>query len=140
MNIADYLVQENIWHRFLDKPETIHTADAATQAGVDLQRVTKSLVLLDQDKNPLLAIISGNSKLNFPKIKEIVNAKKIHLVPFEEAENYSGYLPGATPMIYHKIKMRVILDEKLKKHETIFGGGGDRTKLLELKTAVLREA
>jgi len=30
--------------------------------------------------------------------------------------------------------MRVIIDEKLTKYDSIFGGGGERTKLLELKT------
>ena len=56
------------------------------------------------------------------------------MVPFEEAQDYSGYLPGATPMIHHKLKMRVIIDKGLLKYDTIFGGGGQRTKLLELKT------
>jgi len=135
MELKKYLEQQEIWHNFVDKPETIHTADAAEKSGIELKRVTKSLVLLDQDKNPILAVIPGNSKLSFSKIKEAVGAKKIRLVPFEEAENYSGYLPGATPMIHHKVKMKVILDRKLLQYESIYGGGGERTKLLELKTA-----
>jgi len=134
MELENYLKQEGIWYRFIEKPETIHTADAAEKAGVDLKRLTKSLVLLDQDKNPILVIIPGDCKLSFKKVKEAMGAKKIRLVPFEEAENYSGYLPGATPMVYHKVKMTVIIDEKLTKYDSIFGGGGDRTKLLELKT------
>ena len=44
-------------------------------------------------------------------------------------------MPGATPMVHHKIKMKVIIDEKLIKYDSIFGGGGLRTKLLELKTS-----
>ena len=135
MELENYLKQEGIWHNFVDKPETIHTADAAEKAGIELKRVTKSLVLLDQDKNPVLAIIPGDSKLSFSKIKEAIGAKKIRLVLFEEAENYSGYLPGATPMVYHKAKMKVVLDRKLLQYDSIYGGGGERTKLLELKTA-----
>jgi len=38
-------------------------------------------------------------------------------------------------MVCHKIKMQVVVDKKLLQFETIFGGGGDRTKLLELKTS-----
>jgi Cys-tRNA(Pro) deacylase len=118
----------------VDKPETVHTADAAEKAGIELRRVTKSLVLLDQDKNPILAIIPGDSKLSFSKVKDAVGSKKIRLVPFEEAENYSGYLPGATPMVHHKVKMKVVLDKKLIQYKSIYGGGGERTKLLELRT------
>lgn len=134
MELEDYLKQEGIWYRFVDKPETIHTSDAAEKAGIELNKVTKSLVLLDQDRNPVLAIIPGDCKLSFPKVREAVGAKKVRLVSFEEAENYSGYLPGATPMIFHKVKMRVILDKKLTRYESVYGGGGERTKLLELKT------
>jgi len=133
VNLEKYLLENNVWHRFVDKPETIHTADAASLAGIDLHKVTKSLVVLDQDKNPILAIIPGDCKLSFDKVKAVTGAKKVRLVPFEEAENYSGYLPGATPMVCHKVKMKVVLDSKLKDFDSIYGGGGSRTKLLELK-------
>jgi len=134
MELEEYLKQEKVWYNFVDKPETIHTADAAEKAGIELNKVTKALVLLDQDKNPILAIIPGDCKLSFSKVREAAGAKKARLVPFEEAENYSGYLPGATPMVHHKIKMKVILDKKLMQYTSIYGGGGERTKLLELKT------
>lgn len=133
MDLNEYLQTHNIWHRFVEKPETIHTADAADSAGIDLQRVTKSLVLLDQDKNPILAIIPGDCKLSFAKVKQASGSKKVRLVPFDESEQYSGYLPGATAMVHHKVKMKVILDAKLTGFESIFGGGGTRTKLLELR-------
>jgi len=134
MELEDYLNKQGIWHRFVEKPETIHTADAAEKAGIELNRVTKALVLLDQDKNPILAIIPGDSKLSFSKAKAAAGAKKVRLVAFEDAEKYSGYLPGATPMLHHKAEMKVVLDKKLTQYESIYGGGGERTRLLELKT------
>ncbi len=134
MNLEEYLEQNNIWYKFVDKPETIHTADAAKESGIDLKKITKSLILLDQDKNLILAIVPGDCKLSFEKVRTATGAKKVRLVPFEDAENYSGYLPGATPMVCHKNKMIVIIDKKLISYDTIFGGGGTRTKLLELKT------
>jgi len=135
MDLEKYLKESGAWHRFVDKPETIHTADAAQKAGIDLHKVTKSLIFLDQDKNPILAIIPGDCKLSFEKLKSASNSKKVWMVPFQEAEKYSGYLPGATPMVFHKIKMKVILDKKLIKFSSIFGGGGERTKLLEMKVS-----
>jgi Cys-tRNA(Pro) deacylase len=134
MELEKYLKNGGVWYKFIEKPETIHTVDAASKAGIELNKVTKSLVLLDRDKNPILAIIPGDCKLSFSKVKEVINTKKVRLVPFEESKNYSGYLPGATPMVFHKVKMIVILDKKLTQYESIYGGGGERTKLLELKT------
>ena len=132
--LEDYLKENNIWHKFIDKPETIHTSDAAEKAGIELKRVTKSLVLLDKNKNAILAIIPGNEKLSFSKLKNAVQSKKVRMVPFDDAKEYSGYLPGATPMVFHKLKMKVVSDKKLTKYESIYGGGGTRLKLLELKT------
>ncbi len=133
MELEEFLKKEGIWYNFVDKPETIHTADAAEKAGIELKRVTKSLVVLDHDRNPILVIIPGDCKLSFSKVKDTVGAKKIRLVSFEDAETYSGYLPGATPMVHHKVQMKVILDKKLTQYTSIYGGGGERTKLLELK-------
>jgi len=71
MEIEDYLKTNKIWHRFIEKKETIHTADAAKEAGINLRIITKSLLLIDQNKNLILAIIPGNCKLNFSKVKEL---------------------------------------------------------------------
>lgn len=135
MDLEEYLEKQEVWYNFIEKPETIHTVDAAQKAGIDLKRLTKSLVLLDDKKNPIMAIIPGDCKLSFKKVKNSIGTKKVRLVTFEEAKKYSGYLPGATPMVHHKVKMKVIIDEKLTKYDSIFGGGGVRTKLLELKTS-----
>lgn len=134
MELEEYLKNEGIWYRFIEKEETVHTAEAAAKAGMDLKRVSKSLILLDQDKNPILAIIPGDCKLSFSKVKGVAKVKKIRLVPFEEAKKYSGYLPGATPMVHHKVEMKVILDRRLTQYESISGGGGTRNRLLEMKT------
>jgi Cys-tRNA(Pro) deacylase len=134
MPLESYLQQAGIWHRFVAKGETVHTADAAAKTGLDIKRVAKSLVLVDQDKQPILAIIPGDCRLSFEKLRDALRLKKVRLVPFEEAEKYSGYPPGATPMVRHKEKMRVVIDTKLTSFETIYGGGGTRTQLLEMRT------
>lgn len=134
MNLKQFLIENKIWYRFIEKPETIHTADAAKVAGVDLKKLTKSLILISQEKELVLAIIPGDCRLEISVLEKLLGIKKLSLIPFNEAEKYSGYLPGATPPVGHKKKMKVVIDEKLLKYETIFGGGGDRDKLIELKT------
>ena len=44
MPLEEYLEKNGVWHRFIEKAETIHTADAAQMTGIDLQRITKNLV------------------------------------------------------------------------------------------------
>lgn len=135
MGIEAYLKENKLWHRFIDKPETIHTADASRETGIELHRITKSLVVLNENKSPFLAIIPGDCKLCFNKIRNITESKKIRMATSEEAEKCSGYLPGATPMVHHRLKMNVILDNKLTEYDTIYSGGGSRIKLLEMKVS-----
>jgi Cys-tRNA(Pro) deacylase len=133
MDLIEYLKEKKVWFRMIEKETTVHTADAAAATGIPLERITKSLVFLDENKIPILLIIPGNCIVNKEKLKNLLGVKNVRLAPFEEAENYSGYPPGATPPVYHKNIKRVIMDEKLMVYETVFGGGGSRNKLIEMK-------
>jgi len=42
--LDEFLESRKVWHRFVAKPETIHTADASNVTGIPLQKITKNLV------------------------------------------------------------------------------------------------
>jgi Cys-tRNA(Pro) deacylase len=134
MNLISYLKTNKIWFQIIEKNETVHTADAAAATGIPLEKVTKSLVFLDENKNPVLVVIPGDCIANKEKLKVVLAVKNIELVPFKQAEKYSGYEPGATPPVCHKNIKKVVIDKKVMQHQTVFGGGGSRKKLVELKT------
>ena len=134
MTLEDYLKSQGIWHRFIPKPETVHTADAARVSGIELRKITKNLVFRVDDREYALLIVPGNRKVDLKRAAESLGAKKISLVPFDKSEAISGYPPGGTPSVGHRTEMRVVLDKSLQDFETIYCGGGTRDKLLELKT------
>ena len=135
MSLEEYLKENKVWYRFIEKPETIHTADAAKIAGLELNRLTKNLVSRTDLGEYILLIVPGDQKVNLDRVAQIIGVKKVRLVPFDQAEQISGYLPGATPSIGHKMEMKTIFDKSLVNYETIYCGGGTREKLLELKTS-----
>jgi len=135
MYLENYLKQNNVWYRFISKPETIHTADAARVAGIELRRVTKNLVCKTSEGEYVLLIIPGDKKVNMKKASEVLKVKKVYLMPFDKAEEISGYPPGGTPSVGHKTKMKVIVDKSILNYVTVYCGGGSRDKLLELKTS-----
>jgi Cys-tRNA(Pro)/Cys-tRNA(Cys) deacylase len=134
IDLEKYLIQNNIWHNFILKQETVHTADAAKASGVDLHRLTKNLVSETDQGEHVLLIISGDMKVDLKAAAKTLKVGNIRLVPFNKAEEISGYPPGGTPSIGHKTKMRVVIDEDLLKFETIYCGGGSRDRLVELRT------
>ena len=116
----------------MNKPSTVHTADAAKVTGISLERITKSLVFR-ADGQPIMSVIPGDRKVNLAKLAGAVGAASIKLVPFEEAEKLSGYPPGATPPVHHINISKVVFDRELARFDTIYGGGGSRDKLIELR-------
>ncbi|MBS7625851.1 YbaK/EbsC family protein [Candidatus Bathyarchaeota archaeon] len=133
MNLDEYLIRNNVWHRFIQKAETIHTSDAAKATGVELRRVTKNLVSVTDGGEHVLLIVPGDRKVDLEKAAKILGVKHLRLVAFDQAEKISGYPPGGTPSVGHKEKMRVLLDKILLDYNTVYCGGGSRDRLLELK-------
>jgi len=133
VDLDEYLRKSGVWHRFINKPETIHTSDAAKAAGVDLRRLTKNLVSqTDQGENVLL-IVSGDRKVDLKAAARVLSVRNVRLVAFDQAEKISGYSPGGTPSVGHKTKMRVVVDESLLQYDTVYCGGGTRDRLLQLR-------
>jgi Cys-tRNA(Pro)/Cys-tRNA(Cys) deacylase len=123
-----------IWYRFVEKAETVHTADASNATGIELHRITKNLVCKTSDGDYALLIIAGDRRVNLQRAAQALNTRNVRLLGFNEAEVVSGYPPGGTPSVCHKTKMNVVMDDELLKSETIYCGGGSRNRLLELRT------
>ena len=133
-DLEEYLKKNRVWYRFIHKPETIHTADAAKVAGVEIRRLTKNLVSETDGGEYVLLIVPGDRRVNLKAAARALGVRRVRLVSFERAGEISGYPPGGTPSIGHKTPMKTVIDKSLLKYETIYCGGGSRDRLLELKT------
>lgn len=133
MNIEDYLKENNIWHRFVEKKETIHTADASHATGIEFHRITKNLVVVTDTGEHVILIIPGDMRANLKEAANALGAKNLKLMPFDQSEKISGYPPGGTPSLGFKTKLRVVVDKGLEGFETFYCGGGSRDRLLEIR-------
>jgi len=135
MDLEDYLKNAGVWFRFYDKPETVHTADASQATGIELNRITKNLVCRTSDGRFALLVVPGDKKVNLQSAAQVLDARNVQLLGFDEAESVSGYPPGGTPSVHHRVPLQIVVDKQLLTGETIFCGGGTRNKLLELRIA-----
>ncbi len=135
MQLEDFLESKQVWHRFIEKPkETVHTAEASALTGLDLNRMTKNLVSVTSSGEHVLLIVPGSKRVDLKKAAEVLGTSNVSLLAYSEAEQISGYPPGATPSICHRSPMRVVFDGQLLDYETIYCGGGTRSLILELRT------
>jgi Cys-tRNA(Pro)/Cys-tRNA(Cys) deacylase len=128
-----YLERQGVWHRFVDKRETVHTADASEATGIDLHRITKNLVSRTSEGEYVLLVLAGDRRVNLKTAARALGAKNIRLVAFDKAGGISGYPPGGTPSVGHKTPMRVVVDSEMAELETFYCGGGSTDRLLELR-------
>jgi Cys-tRNA(Pro)/Cys-tRNA(Cys) deacylase len=135
MSLEAYLEKNGVWYRFVEKQETVHTADASQATGIDLHRITKNLVSITDTGEHVVLIIPGDKRVNLKEAAKALGAKNVRLMPFDQSELISGYPPGGTPSLGFKTKLKVVLDNELKEFDTFYCGGGSRDKLLEVKPA-----
>ena len=133
MELEEYLREQGVWYRFVEKAETVHTADASDATGIELHRITKNLVSKTRKGGYALIVVPGDVRVDLKAAARALGVKNVRLLPFTEAEEISGYPPGGTPSVRHKTEMSVVLDSKLLEMETLYCGGGTRDRLLELR-------
>ncbi len=135
MDLEEWLHANDVWHRFVEKWETIHTADASRATGIDLHRITKNLVSVTESGEHVVLIVPGDRRVNLKEAARALGVGNVRLIPFDQSEPISGYPPGGTPSVGFKTKMRVVVDKELEGFETFFCGGGSRDRLLEVRFA-----
>jgi len=106
-SLQDFFESMKLWHRFIESNQPVKTVEQAKQK-VPIEKIAKSLVLVDYDAAPLLAIVPATKRVRFAKIKNVLNVKDVRLASPEETLKYSGYAAGGVPP-FNKIK-RVLLD------------------------------
>jgi Cys-tRNA(Pro)/Cys-tRNA(Cys) deacylase len=126
-----FLVSRNLQHHFIEFSEPVKTVEQAAKK-VPVERIAKTMVMVDSEGNPLLAIVRAQSMVSHRKIKNLLGVKDVRLANPEEVLRFSGYPAGGVPP-FNSID-RILLDPEVLKDETCIAGGGDVNKLIEIKT------
>jgi len=134
MDLEAELKKLGLWHRFTDKAETVHTADASEATGIPLHRITKNLVSETNTGERVLLVVPGDRRVDLKAAAKALGMTNMKLFPFSEVHKVSGYPPGGTPTVGLKMKLRTIIDTETAAMETFFCGGGSKDRLLELRS------
>ena len=134
--LRDFLRLSNLWHRFIEFNEPVKTVEQAARK-VDIDKIAKSIILIDSEDLPLMAILPAESRISYKKLKALLSVKDVRLANEREVLQFSGYPVGGVPP-FNKVK-RALLDPQVLKNTTAIVGGGDVNKLLELRTADIVE-
>lgn len=133
-NLAGFLVANKVQFEFLEKKVTHHVHEASLTTGIKLSDLVKTIVFLDQDSKPLIAVVLGDQNISRHRLQECSKSKSVRLAPDDVAQAFTGYPTGGIPPVGHKRRIPVFIDKKVMTHEYVWAGGGCRTKLVKLRT------
>ena len=114
-----------------DAANTNFGLEAAAALQLDPEQVFKTL-LADVDGVLTVAIVPVTGKLDLKALASTVGGKKAEMADPKVAERKTGYVVGGISPIGQRTRLRTVLDESAREHETILVSGGRRGLDIEL--------
>ena len=102
------------------------TAVSARELGVDEHWMVKTLVMEDEDKNPLIILMHGDLEVSTKELARFLGVKTIVPCSPETANKHSGYMVGGTSPFGTRKSMPIYLEETILKLPEIYINGGKR--------------
>jgi len=139
MKSLDYLEEKEIPYNKIYLDEIPRSAkDVERLFGCPLHQVLKTVVLIG-DK-PVIAVIQGDKRVSFQKIKEHYNFNSIKMANPNEVKELTGYsIGGVTPLGIDNSDYIFILDEHVLNEDKINIGSGKAEIGIELKSTDLKK-
>jgi prolyl-tRNA editing enzyme YbaK/EbsC (Cys-tRNA(Pro) deacylase) len=105
--------------------------EAANAVGAELGQIVKSLVFVDDD-GPLLVLCAGDRRVDTSELGANVRQAKGN-----EVRDATGYAIGGVPPLGHDSPVRTVVDESLRRFETLWCAGGTPHAVFPVQTETL---
>ncbi|MGH2427742.1 MAG: YbaK/EbsC family protein [Candidatus Limnocylindria bacterium] len=98
-------------------------ADAARAVGCDVAQIVKSLVFV-AGGDPVVALVSGADRVDPRKLAAALDASHARRADGDEAQAATGYAIGGVPPFGHRAALTVLVDDRLRRHATVWAAAG----------------
>ena len=100
--------------------------EAADALGLDRDQVFKTLVVVADDDELVVAIVPVSCQLSMKRVAAAAGAKKATMCDPAVAERSSGYVVGGISPIGQRKQLRTLIDETAELFDTVYVSGGKR--------------
>jgi Cys-tRNA(Pro) deacylase len=108
------------------------TAHSAACLGVDEHAVVKTLVMEDEDKQPIVVLMHGDREVSTKTLARLIGVKTIKPCLPDVADRHSGYQIGGTSPFGTRRAMPVYMQASILELPRIYINGGRRGLLVEI--------
>ncbi len=111
--------------------------ESARQLGVDAHQVIKTLIMEDENAQPLVVLMHGDHEVSTKNLARQIGSKRISPCLPATAQKHSGYLVGGTSPFATRKKMPVWVEATVLDFPLIYLNGGRRGYLVSLRPGAL---
>jgi len=113
-------------HRFDDS--THNSELAARNLGVEVGQIAKTILLM-VDGAPVVAVISGDRRVDLKKVRALRGGRKVRLAGPEDVVAHTGFAVGAVSPVALPAGIPVYLDRSLRRFGTIYPAAGETNNM-----------
>lgn len=113
-------------HHLYDYEEHGGTEVSARELNVDEHSVIKTLIMEDENAQPLIVLMHGDHKVSTKELARQAGCKRIEPCKPEVANRHSGFLVGGTSPFGTKKRMPVFMERTVLDLPLIYINGGRR--------------
>ncbi len=110
----------------------------ATQLGLPLERVFKTLVTTGKTGAHYVFVIPVEKELDLKKAAKAVGEKSVEMLPVKEITAVTGYVRGGCTAVGMKKSFPTVIQKEAETFETIYVSGGKLGMQLELSPEDLK--
>jgi prolyl-tRNA editing enzyme YbaK/EbsC (Cys-tRNA(Pro) deacylase) len=112
--------------------ESTRTAQEAAEAvGVEVGQIVKSLVFVDGE-GPILCLCAGDRRVDTAKL-----GPDVRQANGREVREAAGFAIGGVPPLGHDAPIRTVIDDSLRRYDTVWCAGGTPNAVFPVATEAL---
>lgn len=130
--ILNHLKKYKVPHKVISHKTVYTTFDLAQTLKEKLDKIAKTLLVKVDKKKYVLVIVPGTVRLDLPKLKKLLKAKKIEIAPEKIMLKVFKTKPGTMTPFGTLHKVEVVLDDALAKARDAIFRAGSYTESLRM--------
>jgi Cys-tRNA(Pro)/Cys-tRNA(Cys) deacylase len=126
MRVLDQLGVKYETREYEVDPNDLSAETVAAKVGLPAEQVFKTLAVHGDRNGICLAVIPGNTELDFKSLAQITGDRKIDMVPLKDVQAVTGYIRGGLTALACKKDYPVYIDETAELWDVISVSAGQR--------------
>jgi Cys-tRNA(Pro) deacylase len=111
------------------------TRVSALELGVDEHIVVKTLVMQDDEREPLIVLMHGDREVSTKQLARQIGRRSVEPCAPAVAERHTGYMVGGTSPFGTRKQLPIFIERTILRLDRVYVNGGRRGFLVSLPPA-----